>query len=134
NHAFARRVNAALQALPPAFPPANPAAPISNYVAMEVLVIGILLLLFLVIRSRLSVDKPGGVQHLTEFVNDFITNQSREIIGEHSERFTPFLSALFLFVLASNLIGLIPSLEAPTAAIHITLGSALVAFFSSNIH
>ncbi|HJY88382.1 MAG TPA: F0F1 ATP synthase subunit A, partial [Candidatus Acidoferrales bacterium] len=133
NRAFAKPVNAVLQALPPAFHPADPAAPISNYVAMEILVIGILLLLFLVIRSRLSVDKPGGLQHLTEFMNDFITNQSREIIGEHSERFTPFLSALFLFVLAGNLIGLIPSLEAPTGAIQITLGCAIVAFFYYNI-
>src|SRR5262249_33117263 len=111
NRAFAGPVNAVLQSLPPAFHPADPAHPISNYVAMEVLVILILLVLFVVIRSRLSVDKPGGLQHLTEFLNEFITNQSREIIGEHSERFTPFLSALFLFVLASNLIGLIPSLE-----------------------
>jgi F-type H+-transporting ATPase subunit a len=133
NRAFARPVNAVLQSLPPAFHPADPAAPISNYVAMEVLVIAILLVLFLVIRGRLSVDKPGGLQHLTEFMNDFITNQSREIIGEHSERFTPFLSALFLFVLASNLIGLIPSLEAPTGAIQITLGCAIVAFFYYNI-
>ena len=91
NRAFARPVNAILQALPPAFHPADPSAPINNYVAMEVLVVGILLLLFLVIRSRLSVDKPGGLQHLTEVVNDFITNQSHEIIGEHSEKFTPFL-------------------------------------------
>jgi len=133
NRAFAKPVNAVLQALPPAFHPADPSAPINNYVAMEVLVVGILLLLFLVIRSRLSVDKPGGLQHLTEVVNDFITNQSHEIIGEHSERFTPFLTSLFLFVLAGNLIGLIPTLEAPTSAIQITLGCAIVAFFYYNI-
>lgn len=133
NRAFARPVNALLDQLPRAFHPADPAAPISNYVAMEVLVIGILLVLFLVIRTRLSVDKPGGWQHLTEMLNDFITNQSREIIGEHSERFTPFLTALFLFVLLGNLIGLIPTLEAPTAAIQITLGCAVVAFFYYNI-
>ncbi len=133
NRAFAQPVNAVLQALPPAFHPADPAAPITNYVAMEVLVIGILFLLFLAIRSRLSIDKPGGLQQLTEMLNDFITNQSREIIGEHSERFTPFLTALFLFVLVSNLIGLIPTLEAPTSAIQITLGCAIVAFFYYNI-
>src|SRR5215813_5005752 len=133
NRAFAKPVNAILQALPPAFHPADPSAPINNYVAMEILVIGILLLLFLVIRSRLSVDKPGGLQHLTEVVNDFITNQSHEIIGAHSERFTLFLTALFLFVLAGNLIGLIPTLEAPTGAIQITLGCAIVAFFYYNI-
>lgn len=133
NHAFAKPVNAVLQALPPAFHPADPSAPISNYVAMQVLVVGILILLFLLIRSRLSVDKPGGLQHLTEMLNDFITNQSQDVIGSHSEKFTPFLSALFLFVLFGNLIGLIPTLESPTGAIEITLGCAIVAFLYYNI-
>jgi hypothetical protein len=49
-------VNAFLQALPPAFHPANPEAPISNAVAMEVLVIVILISLFLWVRSRLTVQ------------------------------------------------------------------------------
>jgi len=133
NRAFAKPVNAVLQASPPAFHPADPAAPITNYVAMEILVVGMLLLLFLLIRSRLSVDKPGGLQHLAEMVNGFITNQSREIIGEHSEKVTPFLTALFLFVLLGNLIGLVPTFEAPTGAIQITLGCAIVAFFYYNI-
>lgn len=133
NRAFAGPVNAVLQALPPVFHPADPAAPISNYVAMEVLVVGILILCFLVIRSRLSVDKPGGVQHLAEMVHEFISNQSEEIIGNRSEKFTPFLTALFLFILAGNLIGLIPGFESPTGAIQITLGCAIVAFLYYNI-
>ena len=134
NRAFARPVNAVLQALPPAFHPAEPAAPISNYVAMEVLVVGILLLLFIVVRSRLSVDKPGGIQHLAEMVNGFITKQSEDIIGPHSERFTPFLTALFLLILAGNLIGLIPSFDSPTGAIQITLGCAVLAFLYYNFY
>src|SRR5262245_31682062 len=134
NRAFAKPVNAVLQALPPAFHPANPSAPISNYVAMQVLVVGILLLVFLLVRWRFSVDKPRGLQHIAEMLDEFITNQSRDIIGPHSEKFTPFLSALFIFVLFGNLIGLIPTLESPTGAIQITLGCALVAFFYYNIH
>jgi F-type H+-transporting ATPase subunit a len=134
NRAFARPVDAVLQVLPPAFHPANPQAPISNYVAMEVLVVGILVLLFLVVRSRLSVDRPGGLQHAVEMVNDFITKQSEDIIGPHSEKFTPFLTSLFLFILTSNLIGLIPSFESPTGAIQITLGCAVVAFLFYNFY
>jgi F-type H+-transporting ATPase subunit a len=133
NHAFGKPVNAVLQALPPAFHPADPAAPISNYVAMEVLVVGILILVFVLVRSRLSIDRPGGVQHLAEMLHEFITKQSEEIIGEHSDRFSPFLTALFLFILFSNLIGLVPTFESPTGAIQITLGCAIVAFFYYNI-
>jgi F-type H+-transporting ATPase subunit a len=127
-------VNALLQSLPPAFHPAHPEAPISNAVAMEVLVVGLLILFFLVVRARLSVEKPGGVQHLAEMFNEFITNQSADTIGHHSDRFVPFLSALFLFILLGNLIGLIPGFESPTAGPAVTLGCAVLAFCYYNFY
>jgi F-type H+-transporting ATPase subunit a len=134
NHAFAKPVNAILQSLPPVFHPVNREAPINNAVAMEVLVVGILILLFLLIRSRLNVDKPGGVQHLAEMFHEFITDQSEQIIGHHSEKFTPFLLSLFVFILVSNLIGLIPGFESPTASPAVPLGCAVVAFIYYNLH
>lgn len=127
-------VNALLQALPPVFHPANPAAPINNAVAVEILVVAILLVIFFWVRSRLSVEKPGGSQHLAETMHEFITNQSDEIIGHHSEKFTPFLVALFLFILLMNLIGLIPTFESPTVSPAVPFGCALVAFFYYNLH
>jgi F-type H+-transporting ATPase subunit a len=134
NRAFGGPVNAILQALPPAFHPADPSAPISNANAVEIMVIVFLLLVFLWVRSRLSVERPGGSQHLAETMNDFITNQSKEIIGHHSEKFTPFLVSLFLFILLMNLIGLIPTLESPTVSPAVPLGCAVVAFIYYNAH
>jgi len=134
NHAFAKPVNALLQSLPAVFHPANPEAPLTNAVAMEVLVVSILVLLFLLIRSRLNVNKPGGVQHLAEMFHEFITDQSEQIIGRHSEKFTPFLLSLFVFILVSNLIGLIPGFESPTASPAVPLGCAVVAFIYYNLH
>lgn len=127
-------VNAILQALPPAFHPNNPAAPISNSVAMEFLVVGILIAFFLIVRSNLSVDKPGKAQHLAEMFNEFISNQGEEIIGHGSETFTPFLASIFLFILVGNLIGLVPTLESPTGEVTATLGLALVTFIYYNAH
>jgi F-type H+-transporting ATPase subunit a len=127
-------VNALLQALPPVFHPTDPAAPINNAVAVEILVVALLLVIFLWVRSRLSVEKPGGSQHLAETMHEFITNQSDEIIGHHSEKFTPFLVALFLFILLMNLIGLIPTFESPTVSPAVPFGCALVAFFYYNLH
>lgn len=134
NHAFAGPVNAFMQALPPAFHPKNPEAPITNFVAMEVLVVGILILFFLLIRARLSVEKPRGLQHIAESLNEFIADQGESIIGHHSSRFVPFLTALFLFILVGNLIGLIPGFESPTSAGAVTLGCAVVAFVFYNLH
>jgi F-type H+-transporting ATPase subunit a len=108
--------------------PEYPQAPISNAVAMEVLVFGFLLVAFILLRSSLSVESPGGLQHMFEGINGFIEGQSRDVIGHHSERFTPFLVTLGLFILISNLFGVVPGLESPTATPVVPLGCAICAF------
>lgn len=132
NRLLAGPVDALLRAVHVA--PASPHAPISNAVAMEVLVVGFLLLFFVLVRSRLSVENPGALQHLVEGGEGFIANQSREIIGHHSEGFTAFLTSLGLFILICNLIGLVPGFESPTAVPVVPLGCAIVAFFYYQVH
>jgi F-type H+-transporting ATPase subunit a len=126
NHLFAAPVTSLLRTLH--LEPNHPEAPISNSLAMELLVFGFLLLLFLAVRSRLSVDRPGALQHMFEGVEGFIQGQSNEIIGHHSEAYTPFLAALGFFILFCNLLGLIPGFESPTAVPIVPLGCALCAF------
>jgi F-type H+-transporting ATPase subunit a len=106
----------------------HPEAPISNFVAMEILVTLLLLAFFLLIRSRLSVENPGGIQHMIEGINGFVQDQSNEIIGHHSEPYTAFLVVLGLFILLCNLLGLVPGFESPTANPSVPLGCALCAF------
>ena len=132
NAAFAVPVNALLHAL--GITPEYSTAPITNAVAMEVLVCGVLLVLFILVRSRLSVESPGGLQHIFEGLHGFIEGQSRDIIGHHVETFTPFLVALGLFILFSNLLGLIPGFESPTASPVVPLGCAVCAFFYYHFH
>jgi F-type H+-transporting ATPase subunit a len=108
--------------------PTYPQAPITNAVAMQMLVFLFLLILFALVRSRLSVDKPSALQHVFEGVHGFIVGQSEEIIGHHSEGFTPFLVTLAFFILSCNLIGLVPGFESPTAVPIVPLGCAVTAF------
>jgi F-type H+-transporting ATPase subunit a len=126
NRLFAGPVVSLLRALH--IEPKYPQAPITDAFAMEFLVFVVLLVLFLLVRSRLSVDDPGGLQHVFESVEGFIQGQSNEIIGHHSEGYTPFLAALLFFILFSNLIGVIPGFESPTAVPVVPLGCALCAF------
>ncbi|HLO06229.1 MAG TPA: F0F1 ATP synthase subunit A, partial [Terriglobales bacterium] len=126
NHVFAGPVTRLLQALH--IDPEYPQAPITNAVAMELLVFLFLVTLFFLVRARLSVDKPGALQHVFEGAHGFVEGQSQEIIGHHSERFTPFLVTLTLFILICNLIGLIPGFESPTAVPVVPLGCAVCAF------
>jgi len=126
NAALAGPVTSLLRAL--RIEPQYPQAPIPNFVAMEVLAVGLLLMVFLLVRSRLSVEHPGGLQHTLEGLNGFIEGQTRDIIGHGSERFTPFLMTLGLFILISNLFGIVPGLESPTASPAVPLGCALCTF------
>lgn len=128
NHALAGPITALLRAVH--VEPQYPQAPVTNAVAMQVLVVAFLGILFVLVRSRLSVDRPGALQHIFEGVHGFINGQSEEIIGHHSEGFTPFLAALTFYILISNLIGLIPGFESPTGASPVVpLGCAICAFF-----
>jgi F-type H+-transporting ATPase subunit a len=132
NHLFAAPVDALLRVFH--VTPTSPDAPISNPVAMQVLVVAILVALFLIVRSRISVESPGGLQHVFEGLHGFIQGQSDDVIGHHSERFTPFLMTLGLFILLSNLLGLVPGLESPTGTPVVPLGCALCAFIYYHAH
>jgi len=127
NHAVAGPVTAVLRALH--IEPRFPQAPIPNSVAMELLVFVFLVIFFVAVRARLSVDKPGALQHIVEGAHGFIEGQSHEIIGHHSEQYTPFLMSLAFFIMICNLIGLIPGFESPTAVKYVPLGCAICAFF-----
>jgi F-type H+-transporting ATPase subunit a len=108
---------------------ANPAAPITNAFAMEVLVFLLLVGYFIAVRVSLSVEDPGPVQHLAEISHEFVSDQGEQIIGHGYEKFTGYLTVLGLFILISNLIGLAsPWLESPTAEVTVPLGLALVTF------
>jgi F-type H+-transporting ATPase subunit a len=132
NHLFAGPVDKLLAAVH--VTPAFPEAPITNAVAMELMVAVFMLLYFIVVRVSLNVEKPGGIQHLAEMTNEFITEQSESVIGHGFERFTGYLVVLGMFILLSNLVGLVPGLESPTANVTVPLGLALVTFFYYQYH
>ncbi len=127
NHLFGPTVTALLEALH--VHPKHPATPITNSVAMEILVVLLLTILFIAVRVRLSVERPGALQHTMEGINGFIEGLAHEIIGHHYQKFVPYLTVLGLFILSCNLIGLVPGLESPTAVPIVPLGCALLTWF-----
>ena len=113
---------------------AYPQAPISNAFAMELIVFFVLLVYFVAVRASLNVETPGAIQHLAEITHGFVSDQGEQIIGHGFERFTGYLTAMGLFILLANLIGLIPGLESPTADVVVPLGFALVTFVYYHYH
>ena len=109
--------------------PKYPATPISNSFAMELLVVLLLTIFFIAVRTRLSVERPGGLQHAMEGIHGFVGNMADEVIGHHSPKYVPYLVTLGMFILSCNLIGVVPGLESPTAVPIVPLGCALLTWF-----
>jgi F-type H+-transporting ATPase subunit a len=111
----------------------NPDRPWANFVAMEILVALIIVVLFGFLRSRLSVEKPGKLQHIFELIYTFLHGQTQDIIGHDGPKYLTWAGTLFIFILFANLIGIIPSFESPTMFPPVPAGAAMATFLYYNI-
>jgi F-type H+-transporting ATPase subunit a len=109
--------------------PYNPQAPITETFAMEILVLGLLFIFFVLVRLSLNVEKPGPIQQIAEMLHGFVSDQADSIIGHGAQRYVMFTTCVLMFVLASNLLGMVPGLLAPTSVATVPLGVALLCFF-----
>ena len=110
------------------------ASKMNSALALELVVAGVLIAFFIIVRMTLSVEKPGPVQHLAEMIHEAIGDQAEQVIGHGYQRFQAYVTCIFLFVLLCNLTGLIPGVEAPTTLMIVTLGLAVPTFFYYNFH
>jgi len=111
----------------------NPARPWSNFIAMEILVAAVIVVLFGLLRPRLSVDRPGGLQHSLELVYLFLRGTAHDVVGSHGHAYLSYFGTIFIFILFSNLLGIIPTLESPTMFAAAPLGCALATFVFYNL-
>ncbi|MGA7857787.1 MAG: F0F1 ATP synthase subunit A [Terracidiphilus sp.] len=132
NYLFGGIVSTVLQTL--GIHPANPATPINDTFAMELLVACGLLAFFIFVRMTLSVEKPNPAQQIAEMVHEFTGDQGEQVIGHEHERFQAFVTCVLLFILLNNFLGLIPGVVTPTSQPVVPLGVALLTFFYYNFH
>jgi F-type H+-transporting ATPase subunit a len=93
------------------------------------IVMGILLVVAVVATRRLQMV-PRGSQNFMEVVLEQFVNELDETIGQGGRRYLPLIATLGLFILTSNLMGLVPGLIAPTANLNTTAACALIVFFT----
>lgn len=111
----------------------SPGHPWANYVVMEILVAAIIVVVFALLRPRLSMDRPGKFQHTFELIFGFLSDQTEDVIGHHGRPYMAFFGVIFVFILFANLIGLIPTLESPTMFPPVPLGCALATVLYYNL-
>jgi len=76
---------------------------------------------------------PGGLQNFMEVVISGIENMVVETMSERGRPYFPLVATIGIFVLVSNLIGLIPGFFPPTANINTTAACAIVVFLSTHV-
>lgn len=111
----------------------DPARPWANFVTVQFVVALIIVLLFAILRPRLSMDRPGKLQHIFETLYEFLHGTAEEQIGHEGPHYIALFGTLFVFILFANLIGVIPGFESPTMDPSVPLGCALVAFAYYNL-
>jgi F-type H+-transporting ATPase subunit a len=92
-------------------------------VLMVICIAGVLLM-----RGRLSVDRPSKGQQLLEIVVEQIRGLLDQVIGPYGRRYVPVIGTFALFILIGNLMGQVPGLGAPTESINVTGALGVTSF------
>ena len=108
------------------------------YLVMSWIVILVIILVALLLRRGLRQpveEKPTRTQAALDGLVDLLKKQLADNFA--SERLAtmmfPFISTLFLYVLLSNWLSVVPYLSSPTQDLNITFGLALLVFLMSHI-
>jgi F-type H+-transporting ATPase subunit a len=100
----------------------------SLWMAIAVAVISLVLLL----GTRRLV--PGRLQSIGELAYEFIANMVRDTMGNEGRKFFPFIFTLFVFVLASNMLGMVPYSFTVTSHIIVTFALAITVFLGATVY
>jgi F-type H+-transporting ATPase subunit a len=97
---------------------------VTTWAIMAVLTLGSWL-----VTRRLD-RRPDRMQAVLEIVVTSILGQIEEISRKDARRLLPVLGTLFIFLVAANLSGVLPGVEAPTAKLETPAALALIVFLS----
>lgn len=107
---------------------------VPHFVSYAFLASIILIVVSLMMRKSLSLV-PSGIQNLMETVLEAILNLCEENIGQHwGRRLFPLIGTIFLFILVSNFMGLIPGFTSPTSNINTNAAMAIPVFLATHFY
>lgn len=92
---------------------------------------GILAAASFLLTRRLSEGRDVSKgQIVLEAFMETMETQIREISRQDSDRFIPFVGTLFLFILVSNLLSVVPGYRPPTGSLNTTIALSVCVFLS----
>lgn len=80
--------------------------------------------------SRRLALVPRGLQNFMEVVLEQFVTLIEDVLGHRGRRYLPLIATVGLFILAGNLLGLVPGMAGPTTNLNTTAACALIVFFA----
>ena len=108
--------------------PINWYTPTNATMWMGLAVLAIIGLLVLGTRKRAIV--PSRTQSIAELAYGFVHSMVEDVAGKEALKYFPYIMTLFIFILFSNFLGLIPMSFVTTSHIAVTVVLALLVFVS----
>ena len=109
-------------------------------IATAGLVAGLLVVFAALVRRKLgatdaALEPEDGItaRNVAESLVEAISGLAEGVIGHGAQRYVPLLASFFVFILACNLIGLVPGFSPPTSDFNITFGLGLVSFVAYQV-
>ena len=97
-------------------------------ILMTWIVFGLLIIIGLSASNKKSI-LPRPIQALGELIVSLLYELTEDALGEDlAKTYAPLVCALFMFLLFSNWLGIIPHLEEPTKDLNTTLGLGIMGF------
>jgi F-type H+-transporting ATPase subunit a len=104
-------------------------ASFTNASLFMVLAVG-LIYAFFALATRRSGLVPTRLQSVAEMGYEFIANMVRDSIGEEGMKYFPLVFALFAFILACNMLGMVPGAFTVTSQLVVTAALAAIVFLT----
>lgn len=102
---------------------------------VSAILIGISIYFFIKLKrseNYLLPEKRLSLRTFFEIITEFFYDLLEGLMGEEGVKYVPFVTSIFIFILFSNLLGLIPGFYPPTMNINTNAGIAIFVFIAYN--
>ncbi len=91
-------------------------------------VAGLVFFALILFAMRRNTPVPGHLQNAIEWIVESMEDVVGGMMGKHTQRYFPFIMAVFFYILVMNMIGIIPGFKSATSTLDVTLALALITF------
>jgi F-type H+-transporting ATPase subunit a len=103
---------------------------VTTWIVMVIIIVGA----HLITRRLSSGAHLSRWQNGLEVLVNFLRSQIREISGQHPDRYLALVGTLFIFILVSNTLAIVPGYVPPTASLSTTAALALCVFLAVPVY